>query len=53
MRGIKVRDLPKENNVLNLLNQASDKSINETFPKLLLEIKKLRIRLRIRNPNYN
>ena len=40
-------DLSKENKVINLVNQASNKSINETSPNLLFEIKKLRIR----NPN--
>ena len=37
----------KEHEVLNLANQASNKSINVTSPNLLFEIKKLRIR----NPN--
>ena len=36
-------DLSKENEVLNLINQASNKSINKTSPNLLFEIKKLRI----------
>ena len=40
-------DLSKEHEVLNLVNQASNKSINVTSPNLLFEIKKLRIR----NPN--
>ena len=40
-------DLSKEHKVLNLVNQASNKSINVTTPNLLFEIKKLRIR----NPN--
>ena len=40
-------DLSKESEVINLLNQANNKSINETSPNLLFEIKKLRIR----NPN--
>ena len=40
-------DLCKEHEVLNLVNQASNKSINVTSPNLLFEIKKLRIR----NPN--
>ena len=39
--------LSKEHEVLNLVNQASNKSINATSPNLLFEIKKLRIR----NPN--
>ena len=37
----------KENEVINLVNQANNESINETSPNLLFEIKKLRIR----NPN--
>ena len=40
-------DLSEEHKVLNLVNQASNKSINVTSPNLLFEIKKLRIR----NPN--
>ena len=40
-------DLSKEYEALNLVNQASNKSINVTTPNLLFEIKKLRIR----NPN--
>ena len=40
-------DLSKENEVINLVNQANNKSANETSPNLLFEIKKLRIR----NPN--
>ena len=40
-------DLSKENEVINLVNQANNKSIYETSPNLLFEIKKLRIR----NPN--
>ena len=40
-------DLSKENKVTNLVNQANNKSINETSPNLLFEIKMLRIR----NPN--
>ena len=40
-------DLSKEHEVLNLVNQASNKSINVTSPNLLFEIKKLGIR----NPN--
>ena len=40
-------DLSKEHEVLNLVNQASNKSINVTSPNLLFEIKMLRIR----NPN--
>ena len=40
-------DLSKENEKLYLVNQAGDRSINETSPNLLFEIKKLRIR----NPN--
>ena len=40
-------DLSKEHEVLNLVNQTSGMSINETSPNLLFEIKKLRIR----NPN--
>ena len=40
-------DLSTENEVINLVNQANNKSINETSPDLLFEIKKLRIR----NPN--
>ena len=40
-------DFSKEHEVLNLVNQASNKSINVTSPNLLFEIKKLRIR----NPN--
>ena len=40
-------DLPKENKIINLVHQANDKSITETFPNLLFEIKKLRIS----NPN--
>ena len=45
--GIPSCEPSNENEELNLVNQASDKSINETLPNLLLEIKKLRIR----NPN--
>ena len=41
---ISSRDLSKENEVLYLVNQASHKSINETSPNLLFEIKKLRMR---------
>ena len=37
-------DLSKENKVINLLNQASDKPSNETSTNMLFEIKKLRIR---------
>ena len=37
-------DLSKEHEVLNLVNQASNKSINVTSPNLLFEIKKLKIR---------
>ena len=37
----------KEKEVLNLLNQLRDKSINDISPNLLFKIKKLRIR----NPN--
>ena len=37
----------KEKEVLNLLNQPRDKSINDISPNLLFKIKKLRIR----NPN--
>ena len=40
-------DLSKKYEVLNLVNQASNKSINVNSPNLLFEIKKLRIR----NPN--
>ena len=40
-------DLSKEDDVLNLVNQPSNSSIDETSPDLLFEIKKLRIR----NPN--
>ena len=40
-------DLSKKHEVLNLVNQASNKSINVTSPNLLFEIKKLGIR----NPN--
>ena len=40
-------DLSEEQEVLNLVNQASNKPINVTSPNLLFEIKKLRIR----NPN--
>ena len=40
-------DLSKEHEVLNLVNQASNKSINVTSPNLLFEIKKLSTR----NPN--
>ena len=40
-------DLSKEHEVLNLVIQASNKSINVSSPNLLFEIKKLRIR----NPN--
>ena len=40
-------DLSKEHEVLNLVNQASTKSINVTSPNLLFKNKKLRIR----NPN--
>ena len=39
--------LSKENEVINLVNQAYNKFINKTSPNLLFEIKKLRIR----NPN--
>ena len=37
-------DLLKENKVINLVNQANNKSINENSPKSVIEIKKLRIR---------
>ena len=37
-------DLSKEDDVLNLVNQPSNSSIDETSPDLLFEIKKLRIR---------
>ena len=37
-------DISKEREVLNLVNQASNKSINVTSPNLLFEIKKLKIR---------
>ena len=37
-------DLSEEHEVLNFLNQANNKSINDTSPNLLFEIKKLRIR---------
>ena len=37
-------DLSKENELLNLVNQPSNKSIDETSPNLLFEIKKLKIR---------
>ena len=37
-------DLSKEHEVLNLVNQASNKSINVTSPNLWFEIKKLWIR---------
>ena len=37
-------DLSKEHEVLNLVNQASNKSINVTSPNLLFEIKKIKIR---------
>ena len=40
-------DLSKENEVINLVNQANNKSIYKTSPNLLFEIKKLSIR----NPN--
>ena len=40
-------DLSKEHEALNLVNQASNKSINVTSPNLLFEIKNLKIR----NPN--
>ena len=40
-------DLSNEHEVLNLVNQASNKFINVTSPNLVLEIKKLKIR----NPN--
>ena len=40
-------DLSKENEVINLVNQANNKSIYKTSPNLLFEIKKLRIK----NPN--
>ena len=40
-------DLSKGHKDLNLVKQASNKSINGTSPNLLFEIKKLRIR----NPN--
>ena len=40
-------DLSKENEVLNSVNQDSDKPINETSPDLLFEIKKVRLK----NPN--
>ena len=40
-------DLSKENEVVNLVNQANKKSTNETSLNLLFEVKKLRIR----NPN--
>ena len=40
-------DLSKGNKVINLANQANNKSVNETSPILLFEIKKLRIK----NPN--
>ena len=40
-------DLSKENEVINLVNEANNNSINETSPNLLFEIKKLRIT----NPN--
>ena len=40
-------DLSEEHEVLNLVNQDSNKSINVTSPNLLFKIKKLRIR----NPN--
>ena len=45
--GISSCDLSKEDEGLNLVNQASDKSIIETSPNLLFDTKKLRIR----NPN--
>ena len=38
-------DLSKEHEVLNLVNQASNKSINVTSPNLLFEIKKQRTRI--------
>ena len=41
---ISSRDLSKENEVLYLVNPASHKSINETSPNLLFEIKKVRMR---------
>ena len=44
---ISSRDLSKEHEVLNLVYQASNKSINVTSPNLLFEFKKLRTR----NPN--
>ena len=37
-------DLSTENKVINLVNQANNKSINENSPNLLLEIKKLTTR---------
>ena len=40
-------DFSKEHEVLNLVNQVSNKSINVTSPNLLFEIKKPRIS----NPN--
>ena len=50
-------DLSKEHKVLNLINQASNKSINVTSPNLSFEIKKLRIRnsnkIIIRNLNID
>ena len=49
--------LSKEHKVLNLANQASNKSIHVSSPNLLFEIKKLRIRnpnkIIIRNSNIN
>ena len=38
-------DLYKKNEVLNLVNQASNKSINETSTNLLFKIRKLRTRI--------
>ena len=50
-------DLPKKTEALNLINQASDKSINDTSPNLLFEIKKPTIgnpnNFAIRNLNIN
>ena len=40
-------DLSKESEVINIVNQANNKSIKETSPNLLFEIKNLKIR----NPN--
>ena len=42
-------NLSKEDDVLNLVNQPSNNSNDETSPDLLFEIKKLRIR----HPNKN